>query len=316
MVEASRMRRSLRAGVLGLSLVLAGACGETDGTGPSGNEPLAEPPALAVTSPAGIVFASFGLSPSQLGTVHTGIVGPSTPSALRDYLSQVRSRGGRVLIKLSGGDKAVKNDDGTFNLTKWKAAVDRFRKVDFATYVNDGTIVGHFLIDEPHFPSRWGGKTIPHATLEEAAKYSRSIWPGMPTIVSAPANWLANTTVTYTHLDAAWANYRATASASPATWISNQVKKAKSKGLGLVAGLNVLDGGDGSSGFSGNYPKKWAMSASELRTYGSALLAQSHVCAFAMWEYRSAYYDRPDIKSAMGELAAKARSHAKTSCRQ
>lgn len=94
------------------------------------------------------------------------------------------------------------------------------------------------------------------------------------------------------------------------------MNKAKSKGLGLFAGLNVLDGGDGSSGFHGNYPGKWAMSAAELRTYGTALLSQSYVCGFGMWEYRSAYYDRADVKSAMADLSAKARSHVKTSCRQ
>src|SRR5512134_3050219 len=76
--------------------------------------------------------------------------------------------------------------------------------------------------------------------------------------------------------------------------------------LGLFAGLNVLDGGDGSSGFHGNYPGKWAMSAAELRTYGTALLSQSYVCGFGMWECRSAYYDRADVKSAMADLSAKA----------
>jgi len=82
------------------------------------------------------------------------------------------------------------------------------------------------------------------------------------------------------------------------------------------AGLNVLDGGNGSSGFHGNYPNAWAMSASELRTYGSALLAQSYICGFTMWKYTSAYYDRADIRSAMGELSTKAKAHVKTSCRQ
>ena len=58
------------------------------------------------------------------------------------------------------------------------------------------------------------------------------------------------------------------------------------------------------------------MSASELRSYGSAILAQSHVCAFFMWRYQATYYDRADIKKAMSELSLKARNHARTSCRQ
>jgi hypothetical protein len=134
--------------------------------------------------------------------------------------------------------------------------------------------------------------------------------------VNAPPHWLASTTISYTYLDAGWAMYRASASSSPATWAANQVSKAKSKGLGLFTGLNVLDGGDGSSGFRGNLPKKWAMSASEVRSYGSVLLSQSYMCGFAMWTYSSTYYNRSDVKSAMADVSAKARSHARTSCRQ
>lgn len=129
---------------------------------------------------------------------------------------------------------------------------------------------------------------IPQSTVEAAAKYSKQLWPTLPTIVNAPAHWLAASTITYTSLDAGW----------------------------VFAGLNVLDGGDGSSGFHGNYPKKWAMSANELRTYGSALLSQSYVCGFAMWKYSATYYDRADVKSAMTDLSAQARTHARTSCRQ
>jgi hypothetical protein len=138
----------------------------------------------------------------------------------------------------------------------------------------------------------------------------------MPTIVSAPANWLASVPVTYVYLDAGWAVFRAKTSSSPTDWAAQQVKRAKSKGLGLVAGLNVLDGGDGSSGIHGTQPNTWAMSAAELRKYGSALLSQSYVCAFSMWRYSSTYYNRADVKSAMADLSAKAKSHAKTPCRQ
>ena len=306
-------RPAVRIAVVALAAASMAACVD-DRLGPGETTRPAAVPAVAAT-PAGIVFASFALTPAQLTTVHTGIVGPSSPSQLRDFLSQVRAKGGRALVRFAG-DGLVKNSNGTFNLTKYKTAVDRFRGVDIASYIADGTLVGHFVIDEPQFASRWGGQVIPQATVEAAAAYSKQIWPSLPTIVNAPAHWLAASTVTYVHLDAGWAMFRASTSSSPSTWAANQVNKAKSKGLGLFAGLNVLDGGNGSSGFHGNYPGKWAMSAAELRTYGNALLSQSYLCGFGMWEYRSAYYDRADVKSAMAELANKAKSHAKTSCRQ
>jgi hypothetical protein len=80
--------------------------------------------------------------------------------------------------------------------------------------------------------------------------------------------------------------------------------------------MNVLDGGDGSSGIRGTQPRTWAMSAAELRRYGTALLSHSYVCAFSMWRYSGTYYNRADVKSVMTELSTKAKSHPRTSCRQ
>jgi hypothetical protein len=316
-LKCGRLAGRLLPSLLAAFLIGSAACTDEDRMGPGAEADAASLPASAAAkAPSGIAFASWKLTPSQLGSVHTGIVGSVAPSALPGYLAQVRARGGRVLVKLRGGEGTYRNPNGTFNLAKWKSSVDKYRKVNISSYIADGTIIGNFVIDEPHFPSRWGNKTIPHATLEEAAKYSKQIWPTLPTVVNAPANWLAATSVTFTHLDAGWALYRASAHSSPSTWAANQVRHAKSKKLGLFAGLNVLDGGNGSSGFHGNLPRRWAMSAAELRKYGSALLAQSHMCGFAMWSYSSSYYGRADIKSAMAELSAKAKTHAKTSCRQ
>jgi hypothetical protein len=57
------------------------------------------------------------------------------------------------------------------------------------------------------------------------------------------------------------------------------------------------------------------MSATELRTYGTALLNQTYACGFYMWMHNTTYYGRADIKSAMTELSTKAKTHVKTSCR-
>ena len=306
----------LRAAPLGVILLAAAGCAEDDRLGPATGIEQASPDLAAAGTQPGIVFSSSALTASQLNSVHTGLVENPTPSNVLNVLSQVRAKGGRVLIKLAGGEGAYKNSDGTFNLTKWKQSVDRYRRINLSSYISDGTIVGHFLVDEPHFADRWGDKQIPQATVEEAAKYSKSIFPSLPTLVNAPANWLASASVTYTGLDAGWAMFRSKTSSSPASWIQQQVNRAKSKKLGLIAGMNVLDGGNGSSGIRGTQPKTWKMSAAELRTYGNALLGQSYVCAFSMWRYDATYYNRADVKAVMAELSAKAKSHAKTSCTQ
>jgi hypothetical protein len=268
-------------------------------------------PALDGSLLPGVAFGATNLAPSYLSSVLTGTMmgGPLGPGTIVSVLTTVRSKGGRIVVKLcKGSDSYVKNSDGTFSLAKWKALIDQYRNVNLGPFIADGTILGHYLIDEPHRAVRWGGKIISHATLEEMAAYSKKIWPTMPAVVRVVPSWLATSPIRYTHLDAGWLQY--TANKGEVTkQVAAEVAAAKLKGM------NVVAGGNGSSGIrimSGS----WAMSATELRTYGSALLAQSYVCGFFMWNHNTTYYARSDIKAAMTELSSKARSHAKTSCRQ
>jgi hypothetical protein len=277
--------------------------------------------ALAAGTQPGIVFGSWFMSISDLTTVHNGSVqgGTLSPSNILSFLAGARAKGARVVIKLcKGRDSYVQNADGTFSFTKWKALVDQYKGVNLTPYITDGTILGHFLIDEPALARRWGGKVIPQATLEAMAAYSRQLWPGMTTFARVSAIWLANSPVIYRHLDAGWLQY-AHGKGDAVKLVAAEVAAARSKGLGLVVGLNVLDGGNGSSGIRGTYSGRYAMSASEIRSYGTALLNQSHSCGFYNWTYNyfgPTYYSRPDIKSALSELSTKARNHVRTSCRQ
>jgi hypothetical protein len=265
---------------------------------------------------AGVAFGSWRMTNSHLDRVHTGwLGGSSSPKNLESLLRGARGKGGRVVIKLAkGGDKAVKQG-GRFSLTKWKAAVSQYRRVNLRPYIQDGTIIGHYLIDEPHRGARWGGNGISRQTLEEMARFSKELWPEMTTIVRVAPSWLAGASVRYRHLDAGWAQYRAS-HGHAGRWISSETKAAEREGLGLVVGLNVLDGGNGSSRFHGNSRRKWAMSAKEIREYGSALLGSRRACAFFSWTHHPKYYNRSDIRSAMADVSAKARNHSKTACKQ
>jgi hypothetical protein len=150
------------------------------------------------------------------------------------------------------------------------------------------------------------------------AKYSKQLWPGMTTFVRAPPSWLAASTTVYTYLDAGWAQY-ASYQGDATKWITAEAAKAKLKGLGLMVGANVLNGGNGSSGIRGTISGNFSMSATELRTYGTALLNQTLACGWFNWSYLytgSTYFARTDIKSAMTDLSNKAKAHVKTSCRQ
>jgi hypothetical protein len=277
--------------------------------------------ALAAGTQPGIVFGSYAMMPGDLNSVHTGTLlgGPIDQNNILSVLSGIRAKGGRIVMKMcKGADSYVKNADGTFSLSKWKALVDRFRNVNLGPYINDGTILGHFLIDEPQRAQKWGGKIISHATLEAMAQYSKSIWPNMTTFVRVVPSWLVNSSVTYRALDAGWLQFTYN-KGDPAKLVASETAAAKTKGLGLVVGLNVLDGGNGSSKVVGWGGTGWAMSASEIRNYGNALLNQSYACGFYNWTWQyngPTYYNRTDIKSALSELSKKAKAHIRTSCRQ
>ncbi len=266
----------------------------------------------------GIVFASGEMDNQYLSNVHTGSKrgGGLTPDNIIPLLNDARARGGRIILKLCmGRDSYVKNPDGTFSLTKWKELVGRFKSVNLTPYINDGTIVGHFLIDEPHRTAKWGGKIISQATVEAMAQYSKQLWPTMTTFVHTKMDWLASTPVTYRYLDAGWAQYAA-GQGDINNWAAGAISRAKSKGLGLLLGMNVIAGGTASGGLKGYYPGYYAMSATQLKSWGTVLLNQSYACGFFMWQYNSSYYGRSDIKASMAALSLMAKGHTKTSCQQ
>jgi hypothetical protein len=341
----------LRAIAGGLLLLLGAACGSNgDGTGPTSEASLPGDSTLtsdSTTIPSdsaltplvptdssgmsgavaaldtrsarpGIVFATDAMQNQYFNAVYTGSKrgGGVTPDNVLSLLSEARSKGARIVLKLTmGADDYIQNSDGTFSFTKWKALVDRFKPVNLGPYITDGTLLGHFLIDEPHRAAKWGGKIIPQATVEAMAKYSKQIWPTMNTFVHTQTAWLASSPVTYTYLDASWVQYAA-GKGAVTTYIANEIYYAKSKGLGLMVGMNVLDGGNGSSGIRGTTSGRYSMSASELKTYGTVLLNQSYACGFINWQHSLTYFGRSDVQSAMATLSNMAKAHVKTACRQ
>lgn len=346
-----RLRRRGLVWAWGLLLTLSAACGGSNSVGPTetpvATAPTGEalpadsaalvdstllgiptdsaaaitPSALAAGTQPGIVFGSANMDPQYLTSVHTGTFkgGGITPLNVLSFLAAARAKNARVVLKLCmGSDSYVKNPDGTFSLTKWKALVARFQTVNLGPYIADGTLIGHYLIDEPSMTTRWGGKIISHTTLEAMAQYSKQLWPEMTTFVRAAPSWLAQTTITYKYVDAGWLQY-ASNKGDVTKLVAAEVAAGKRKGLGLMVGLNALDGGNGSSRIRGPTAGKYSMSASELRSYGAALLNQPYACGFYVYSYAftgPTYYARTDIKAAMAELSSKARSHVRTSCRQ
>ena len=273
---------------------------------PSDPDPSEPPP-----SGTGVAFGPYGVPLEQM-SVYGGAGRTVTPDNVLATVRAARQEGARVVVRMAV--QGVKNSDGTFSLTKWKAALDRYGSVDLSSFANDGTIAGHVLVQSPHNARQWGGKTISYATLDEMARYSRQRWPAIPTLIDAPATWLARNPVDWKHLDAASTTYAASFG-DAASWVASQASAARGAGLGFLAEMNVLNGGTSASGIRGTISGKYAMSASQLRNWGSTILGNSQVCGLVLARYVDAYFGRADIRDAARDLAVKASNRGAKSCR-
>jgi hypothetical protein len=279
--------------------------------GVAGGETPPPPPPPDTDPDSGVPFGPWGLPADQMDSF-SGAARGATPSTVLATARAARTAGARVVLRLSPSD--VTNADGTFSLAKWKAAIDRYAGIDLSSFVNDGTIAGHLLVRNPQAAGAWGGRQISYATLEEMARYSRQRWPALPTIVQAPPSWLDANPSAWQYLDASSVIYAGSAG-DPAAWISKQASAAGGARLGLLVDMNVLDGGTSASGIPGTTQGKYAMSASQLQSWGSALVAQSRVCALLLHRYDAGYFGRSDVKQAVVTLVGKASARAATSCR-
>ena len=282
---------------------LASPSGDAATTAVSG--PVAAPLTMSLSSTfrGGMPFGTTGHPYSDLGGVYNGVLRIIGPQDLMPDLATIKARGSKVVLNLAGGQSRYKDGSGRFSFSLWKASVDRFKGLGITSYIEDGTIIGHYLVDEPNDPTNWNGDPIPGSMVDAMAGYSKQLWPKMPTIVRAYPSYLAQWSGDYRYLDAAWAAY-VYRKGDVGTFIAENVSLAKSKGLALVIGLNILKGG----------PDQAKLTASQIESWGSELLSNTYPCAFISWEYDQAYLDRSDIKTAMSHLSQLAGAMPGRSC--
>jgi len=256
---------------------------------------------LSGASTPGIAFGTVD-QPIEVWSTYKGGLRILSASYLKSSLAAIKSRGGRVMLDLAGAQRYWKDAAGHFSMTKWKERVNRYKGVDFSSYINDGTIIGHYLIDEPNDPTNWNGQTVSGGTVEAMAQYSKQLWPNMPTIVRAEPTYMAKWSGTYRYLDAAWAQY-VSWKGSPSSYLSKHVAAAKNKGLALVVGLNITHGNNHN-----------AMTASQIKSWGSTMLSSSYPCTMINWKYSSSVLSG-DKKTAMLSVQNLAKNRAYKSCR-
>ncbi len=262
------------------------------------------PPEPRMPQAPGMPFGFFRQPHEAIDATYNSAKQNMAPRFILGQLERVRARGGRVFVMLADVENWYKDRNGHFSLDKWKARIDRYRGVDFSSYIRDGTIIAHFMIDEPQDKTNWNGVPLTAAQMEEMAKYSKQLWPEMATIVRAAPPKLV-WSGTYRYLDAAWAqveNVRGTLNIDQ--FLEENVSLARKLGLALVVGLNVSKGNLNRS----------TMTPAQIKSWGSTLMSSSYPCAFISWKYDAAYLAQREIKEALGSLAEKARNRPRVSC--
>ncbi len=293
-------------------------CNQTDSLDPDSSSPAgtgdqisdagiqATPVAPSLSSASfagGIPMGTFSQPTTEFGTRYNGAKRNFSPYGLKSELAAIKSRGGRVVVAFAGNPRYFKDSRGHFDLDKWKARVARFKGIDFSSFLSDGTVIGHYLIDEPNDPTNWNGTTVSPATVEAMAQYSKQLWPNMATIARADPSYFSGRT--YRYLDAAWAQYLSRRG-DVNKYISQVTSTAQKTGLGLVVGLNFLKGGT---------PNGTKMTPAQVESWGSALLSSSYPCAFISWQHNSTYLSTSSMKSAMDALRKKAQNRSTKSCK-
>jgi hypothetical protein len=295
------MRRSALLG-LGLAILAAAPF-----AGNLRGNPAAPLPVTAREAQPGLPFGPARLPRDEFRhPPFTATTGSFTPENATKVLDEARANGLHLLIRLARNRRRFQEDDGAFSLEKWKKEVDAFRGVDFAPYVADGTILGHYLFDEPHDPTNWNGRPMPYSDIEAAAAYSKQLWPTMPTEVGSPPTFLAGG-APWRSLDLAFAQFSAR-KGELEPWLRAEVDAARRQHLGLFLSLQVLSGGTA----------RTPMSGAQLSSWGKTMAAEPDICGLFMWRYDEGYFSDPGIADAVASIAqvAAKRSVAASTCRR
>jgi hypothetical protein len=158
------------------------------------------------------------------------------------------------------------------------------------------------------------GRDPDAADFEEMARYSKALFPGLLTYVRQKATAMpVPTGGTYRWVDAVDNQYEVMEGDVHA-YATTQAARAQALDLGLINGINIADGGDGSAGRPGWRKAHYPMTAAEITAYGDVLVRVPTCGMFLAWEYDgeerwsdgtigATYFDDPERTAALAGLA-------------
>lgn len=224
----------------------------------------------------------------------------------------------KVTFRLTADHEAYTNTQGDFVLASWKDQLKPWIDSGVQAYIENGTLIGHMILDDI---SNFEGRDPDAADLEEMARYSKELFPGLMTYVRQKASQMpVPESGGYVYVDAIVNQYTA-AEGTVQQYAALESRRAQALNLGIINGLNIADGGDGSSGRPGYRVHKFAMSAAEITAYGSVLATVPGCGMFLNWEYDAEehwydgsigadYFNQPELQDALASLGALVGSQA------
>jgi hypothetical protein len=303
---------------------------------------LADSSAVSVTAPAttsttatGIPYGPFALWDTYTTvkwgpTPFTTSIQSDAPSGVVTRINAARTMGQKLILFMPGGAHTPYLTNGAFDLGKWKAAVDAFNtstiRQAVAQAVSDGTVIGNDMMDEPEHKS-WGG-VVTKAMLDQMATYAKQYFPTLPMGInyghSAAYTWRTGETLKVVDFTISQYSYDVN-KGDVTTYRSNVLNRAQLEGWTPAFSLNLLDGGvpdndgtydctgSGQAG-TGTYGTNCRMTASDMRTWGQALLPKG--CLLLSWKFDGAFMSRSDDQQAFRDVAGQAATLPARSCRR
>ena len=328
-----RMPAAARAALLLAVALHAASCGETDPPSSPETARLADP---AAPEPA-VAYSGIPYGPYDLWASATALKwgpGPFTlsldnsflPTSLVQRIGAARQKRVRLILVMTGGPNEVITN-GTFDLGKWKARMDRLNtsaiKKAVADGVADGTIVANKLMDEPEHP-KWGGVPT-KAMIDQMATYAKKIFPTLPMGIGhgAPGfKWRSGErykVLDWVSVQYVW-NYN---QGNVTAWRDQVLDFARTNGVTPMFALNILNGGvrdtNGAwdcpnTGGKGTRTTYCRMTSAQVQTYGRTIGPSG--CAMLMWRYDDAFMSKAANQSAFRDVASLLNSRPPRSCRR
>ena len=107
-----------------------------------------------------------------------------------NLLEVAHACGTKVIVRLHQYSGDITNPNGGLDLVAFENKINDFAGL-IDPYVNNGTIIAHLVLDEPHDCAEWNGTCPTPAEADQASLVSKDYWPTLSTMINTMPNYAA-----------------------------------------------------------------------------------------------------------------------------